>query len=196
MAKKSKRRRQKLLARAGRAASVALPVVGGVFGGVAGAAVGTVAGSAIRGATTKGTRKQKLRSGLKGLATGAAITGGVAAIGLVSGAGVASPLLSSVPRLLGLGGSPAAPQSGAAPATAEGGLLDFGQNLGRPSGASGIPGAALANQITGQEGEETQFDQSGQPIIGGAAGEKDNKGLLLVGGGALLLFMMSRRRGR
>lgn len=78
---------------------------GAIFGGaIAAAAIGG-AGSLVGAAIQPGDRKQKGKALVIGLGATAGITAGTAIAGLASGSGITAPLTTSVPRILGFGGS-------------------------------------------------------------------------------------------
>jgi len=80
--------------------SHAAPIIGAVVGGPIGAAIGTGLGAA---AAQVGPNKNRSAQLQRSLMSGAAVVGGTAALGLISGAGIGAPLYKSAGSIFGVG---------------------------------------------------------------------------------------------
>lgn len=175
MAKKSKlRRRIKRFGRAlGRVASVAAPAAGALFGGVGGAALGTLGGTGAS-VLLAGGKKAKRRALRRGLTTGAAITGGTAALGLISGAGIGSSVVGSVGRIFGPS-TPAVPTPGGSTGLEDAfGPLEAAKAQQEAAGGSGFfSDAAAAYRLLGgtaPNGQTAGPRPDGDGFFGGQEG--------------------------
>jgi hypothetical protein len=101
--KKAKKALKKATRSVAKVISHAAPIVGAVIGGPVGAAIGTGLGAA---AAQVGPNKNRSAQLQRSLISGAAVIGGTAALGLVSGAGIGAPIYKSAESIFG-GGSPA-----------------------------------------------------------------------------------------
>jgi hypothetical protein len=113
------------------------PVVGAVLGGPIGAAAGT----ALSGAASQvGPNKSRGAALKRALIYGGSITAGTAALGVLSGAGIGSSVLTSGAKLLG--GGPVAPVSDQ-PKAGTSGLDEGFWNTSAPAPGQGPQGGSI-----------------------------------------------------
>lgn len=212
---------QPALQSAGKVVSYTAPIAGGLLFGAPGAAVGTALGTGVRAATTKGDSAKKKSAAIKAAKIGAAVTAATGLVGLVSGAGIGAPAVSSFGRILGIGSSTPAPQiPGSVPATTadkvwdpvRGEFVSAGSSTPtQGSGDLGSAAAAVAGAYARQlgDGKEVPSGTSGvntpaafyDPATGAIGADlagppkEGMSPLLLVGlvGGGLLLLGRSKK---